>query len=190
MHQVDGVDFEGIYHVGRILEPHGRAVEVYQQPLVRIEVERVDLVDALHEMAELRTDEGRAGVGSVHMQPNTLLLAHHAQFIKGVERAGVGRAKRRHHLQITNGSLILFEGKPRGPKHTKKGVRPAARSFLMAARRASPRRRKSASESTEHNFTPPRRPARSTDECAWSVDNGDNKRAEWSFREFLPKYCY
>jgi hypothetical protein len=59
---------------------------------VRVEVERVNLVDALHQIAELRTDEGSASVGGVHMQPHALLLAHHAQFIKGVKGAAVGRA--------------------------------------------------------------------------------------------------
>lgn len=48
---------------------------------------------------------------------------------------------------------------------TKNGIRPSARSFLMASRSVSPRNLCSPSVDRPRSNTPPNSPARSTDEC-------------------------
>jgi hypothetical protein len=40
--------------------PHCRAVEIHKQPLMRVEVERVCMLDSGHEVPELRAYEGGA----------------------------------------------------------------------------------------------------------------------------------
>jgi len=163
--EVERVDVEGVDQPGGVLEPHGGAVEVDQHPLVRVEVERVCFVDAAHQRSELGTDEGRACVGGVHVQPDALLLADDADLVQSVERAAVRRAERRHRLRTTKGSEEWTIRRAHLGL-TKKGVSPASRSFLMAASRASPRNLNSPSAGTVRSVTPPKRPARSTEECA------------------------
>lgn len=51
---------------------------------------------------------------------------------------------------------------------TKNGISPAAKSFCIASSTVLPRNLLSESASSERNCTPPNRPARSTEECAWA----------------------
>ena len=55
-----------------VSDPHGRAVEVNQHPLVRVEVEAVGELDPVQKGPELGTYEGASGVGSIHVEPETL----------------------------------------------------------------------------------------------------------------------
>ena len=86
--QVQGIDVEGVHQPRGIFQPHGRAVEVDQHPLVGIEVEGVSSFYALHQVSEFRADEGRTRVGGVHVEPNVLLVADDADFVESVESAG------------------------------------------------------------------------------------------------------
>lgn len=86
--QVKRVDVEGVDNPQGVLQPHGGAVEVNQHPLVRVKVEGVGLLYALHEVAVFRTDEGRTSVGCVYVQPDVVIVADLAKLVKPVEGAG------------------------------------------------------------------------------------------------------
>lgn len=102
MLEIERIDVEGVHDPRRLLQPHGRTIEVDQQPLVRIEVKRVGPFDALHQVPEFRTDESRTGVSGVHVQPDAVLVANGAQLVQGVERARGRRTQRRDALRKNN----------------------------------------------------------------------------------------
>ena len=54
--------------------PHGGTVEIDQQPLVGVAVERHGAFDAFHQIFKFGADESVAGVGRVHVQPSASLL--------------------------------------------------------------------------------------------------------------------
>lgn len=64
--QVERVHVEGVYDGGGVSHPHARAVKVHQQPLVRIEVERV---------AELNAVQQRSG--DIEHKISSLMLNMH-----------------------------------------------------------------------------------------------------------------
>ncbi len=55
--------------------PHSGAIEVNHEPLGGVEGQAVGILDASHPGPELRADEGRSGVGRIHMQPHLLFFA-------------------------------------------------------------------------------------------------------------------
>ena len=67
---------------------------------MRVEVERLCQLHAVEQMAELGTDEGRAGVGGVHVHPEALLLTDGPQLGEGVERAAGGGAQSGQQLSV------------------------------------------------------------------------------------------
>ena len=79
--------------------PEGRAVEVDEHELVRIEAERVGELHAAHQVAILGTDKGAARIGGVHVQPHVLAHAHRSDLFERVERADACRAQCRRYLQ-------------------------------------------------------------------------------------------
>lgn len=81
--------------------PHGGAVKVHHHPLGGVEGERVGEFDAVEPVAELGAQEGRAGVGGVHVQPQLLAAAQLADVAQVVEGAGARRPQRRAHLSIS-----------------------------------------------------------------------------------------
>lgn len=62
---------------------------------VRIEVEGIRQVDPVHQMSELRAEERRSSVGGIHMEPQSVLLAHGPQLIQAVEGTRGGGAQSR-----------------------------------------------------------------------------------------------
>lgn len=58
--QVQRVNVKGVYHVGRVFQPHCRAVKVHQHPFVGVKVERVCLLYAVHQVTKFRAYEGWA----------------------------------------------------------------------------------------------------------------------------------
>lgn len=66
--------------------PHGGTVEVGQQPFVRVGVERHGVLDALHQILVLGTDERIASIGGVHVKPGARLVSDGTEFGQVVER--------------------------------------------------------------------------------------------------------
>ena len=54
--------------------PHGRAVKVNHHPFGWVKGERLRMFDAIHHVTIFRADEGGAGIGSVDVQPDVLVL--------------------------------------------------------------------------------------------------------------------
>jgi hypothetical protein len=66
----------------------GATIEVHQHPFMRIEYEAVRLLDAVEEMAQLRNDGGRPGVGRVNVEPDSMPPADFAYSSNGVDCGG------------------------------------------------------------------------------------------------------
>lgn len=93
--QVERVDHQSASQLVPVFHPQARAVEIRQQPLVGVHVERVGQVHAVHQRSELRAYERAARVGRVHVQPNRFeLLTHDADFGDIVERTTGSCAQR------------------------------------------------------------------------------------------------
>ena len=121
--QVDGV-FTA-YHVFQILGRHGKgafqrtgvahqhhaAVIGLEQPLVRIDHQRVGQFHARQFLCPLRRQGGRSTVGSVHMQPQVLGARQCRDGVQWIDRAGVGAASVAddHHRCVT-GRFIRLDG--------------------------------------------------------------------------------
>ena len=69
MFEVERVHVESFHQIPVIPDPHGAAVEVDQEPLVRVEIERVSQVNAVEMVAKLGTYERATSVGSVNVKP-------------------------------------------------------------------------------------------------------------------------
>ncbi len=63
---------------------------------------------ALDEVLELRADEGGAGVGRVHVQPDGLLLADQSEFLQVVEGADGCGAQCRGNVERNQPHLTVF----------------------------------------------------------------------------------
>ena len=94
--EVLGGDGEGGVEGGAVAGPEERAIEVGQQPLVRVEVEGVGAFDALDHGAELGADHGGAGVGGVDVQPDgagrRVIGGALREAVDGIDGAGAGGA--------------------------------------------------------------------------------------------------
>ena len=106
--EVDRVHGEGVHREAGVLEPHGGAVEVDQHPLVGVEVERVGQLDPVEERSELGTNEGRSGIGCVHMQPEAKLVANRSNLQEVVEGTGGGGAEGGDHTEGDQSTLKIF----------------------------------------------------------------------------------
>ena len=80
---------------GAVGHPERAAVEVGEQPLVRVGAVGVGELDAVVDPAELGRDRGDAGPGGVDVQPGAVLVRDLAELADRVDRAGAGRADRR-----------------------------------------------------------------------------------------------
>ena len=68
------------------------AVEIGEQPLVRVEGVGIGQLEPVEEVAELRAEGGGAGHGAVHVQPETVPAADGAEVGERIEAVGGGRA--------------------------------------------------------------------------------------------------
>jgi len=80
--QIQGLHIEGPVHRGAVAHPQRGGIEVHHQPLGRVEGDRVRPLDAAQPGAELRADEGAAGVRRVHVEPQVVLRAHQADLVE------------------------------------------------------------------------------------------------------------
>ena len=71
--------------------PQRRAIDRREQPLVRVDDDRIGALDSLPGPAELRADHRRAGVRGVDVQPDVLALADLGQVRDRIDR---GRRRR------------------------------------------------------------------------------------------------
>merc|ERR1719495_3005726 len=109
MFQVHRIHRERFNGEARVLEPHCRAVKVDQHPLVGVEVEGISELYAVEKRSELRTYERGPGIGGVHVQPESQLLADWSDLLKIVKRARGGCALSSDHAEGDQSSLqILF----------------------------------------------------------------------------------
>ena len=85
--------------------PERRAVHRREQPLVRVDDERVGALAAVEAPAELRADRRRAGVGRVDVQPDARLLTAARELGHGVD----GRRRRRPDRRDDGGRVVERE---------------------------------------------------------------------------------
>ena len=69
----------------------GRAIEIGEQPFVRIEDETVDMFDTFDHPAFFRQDQGAARPGRVHMREDVMRAADPADLRREIDRADAGR---------------------------------------------------------------------------------------------------
>ena len=97
--EVLGHDPEGTHQRAGIAHEVRRAVEVGGQPLVRVEHEAVDGLDAVDHPAVLGHDQGAAGPRRVDVQPDPVAPADLADRPQWIEARGAGGAERGDHAQ-------------------------------------------------------------------------------------------
>ena len=95
--EVLGDDAERVAQLVRPPCPEGGAALRREQPLVRVDDERVGTLDPLERPAVLGADHRGAGVGRVDVQPDAVLLARVSNRRDGVDRGGRRGADRRDH---------------------------------------------------------------------------------------------
>ena len=81
----------------RLPVDQGGAVEGGEQPLVGIDHERVDPLDAAEALPDRRGEQCGAAVGAVHVEPELAFLGHVGHAVEVVDDAGVGGAPGGHH---------------------------------------------------------------------------------------------
>ena len=64
------------FHEYWVNEPHSGTIEIGEQPLIRVAVERHGVLDAFHKILEFGADERIAGVSSIHVQPSVLCFSN------------------------------------------------------------------------------------------------------------------
>lgn len=111
------LEIERVHHQRRrqsntIPDPEGGNVEISQQPLIRVRVERICILDAFEQWLQLGTDERIARIRCVDVQPDTWeplkRLANLLECVKRTTASGPesgGDEERHQALQ-----LILFHG--------------------------------------------------------------------------------
>ena len=72
--EIKGIDVESIDDLRCIFDPHGGAIEVNEEPLVRVEVVAVSQLDSIQDGAVLGQNESAARIGCIDMEPNTLKI--------------------------------------------------------------------------------------------------------------------
>lgn len=83
-----------------ITHPQTRTIKIHQQPLVRIRIEGIGVLDAGHEWSHFRTDEGVTSISAVHVQPDVgIQLAYRSDLYKIVKGAGAGSAQSGRHVK-------------------------------------------------------------------------------------------
>lgn len=61
--QVQGIHVKCVDHISGIFQPHCRAIEIHQHPLVRVKIEGICQFDSFHQISEFRAYEGGAWRG-------------------------------------------------------------------------------------------------------------------------------
>ena len=95
--QVLGLDGAGSKQGRAIAHEVGRAVEVGEEPLVRVEDEGVGVLRSGDDVPVLGEDGRAAGEGGIHVEEDLLRGAERGDLRQGIERGAARRADRRHH---------------------------------------------------------------------------------------------
>ena len=73
--EVVGHHLEGVAQVGHVPHEHAPDLEGLEQPLVRVEGERVGQRDASHLRTKFRRKRGRGAVGTIDVKPRLVRVA-------------------------------------------------------------------------------------------------------------------
>jgi hypothetical protein len=111
----------------RVHIPHevGAAIEVHQQPLVRVEEEAVGVLDAVEDRAHFGEDRGGSGPRGVHVKPHLLAPAELADRAQRIQCRRRSRAHRRDDAGGPQPGGTIFCDRRREPLrlHRECGIR-------------------------------------------------------------------
>src|SRR4030042_2718853 len=85
--------FKGINKGFTVLDIIGRAIEVGEQPFMRIKYKAICLFNSTDHPAIFGQDQGRPCMGSVNMQPYLILCTNCSNILKRINGCGTGSAK-------------------------------------------------------------------------------------------------
>ena len=86
--QVLGQDGQGVDQGSAVGYPEAGAIEVGEHPFVGIETVTVGVFDTVMQVMVFRADDGRAGHGGIHVEPQALHSADPPDIRNRVERVG------------------------------------------------------------------------------------------------------